>query len=211
MIAPNPKTGGGARWIYLAAWGAALQRELGSWEPLRDPAAKDRVAAAQTKARQFVAELYRRIPVLDSGARGSTNTFIQREIGDVLLTWENEAQLAVQQLGPGQVEIVVPPWSILAEPAVAVVDRVADKHGTRAVAQAYLEFLYSPQGQQLAARYYYRPADPSCLTASEWQRFPPLKLFTLDEVFGGWRTAQRTHFDDGQIFDQIYQPGSATP
>ncbi|MFO0870891.1 MAG: sulfate ABC transporter substrate-binding protein [Pirellulales bacterium] len=211
VITPNPKTSGGARWNYLAAWGSALKRELGGWEPLRDPAAADAVAAAQSKAQKFVAELFRRVPVLDSGARGSTNTFVQREIGDVLLAWENEAHLAVKDLGPGKIEIVVPSLSILAEPPVALVDKVVAKHGTREVAQAYLEHLYSPQGQQLAAKHFYRPARQELVSEEQRKQFAAVELFTIDEVFGGWNEAQRRHFDDGGIFDQIYQPTGATP
>lgn len=207
IITPNPKTSGGARWNYLAAWGFALHRELGLWAKLKDPAATQEVEAAEGKARAFVAEIFRRVPVLDSGARGATNTFVQREIGDVLLAWENEAHLAVQDLGPDKVEIVVPPLSILAEPPVTVVDKVAAKRGTLEIAQAYLEHLYSPQGQQLAAKHFYRPSKTDLVKADQRQIFATVELFTIDAVFGGWRTAQQKHFDDGGIFDQIYQPG----
>ncbi|MDW8039519.1 MAG: sulfate ABC transporter substrate-binding protein [Thermoguttaceae bacterium] len=203
IITPNPKTSGGARWNYLAAWGAVLKQELGDWKKLRDPAFSAQVAAAQQKARQFLKELFRRVPVLDTGARGATMTFVQRKIGDVLLAWENEALLAVKQLGPEQVEIVTPSISILAEPPVALVDAVADRLGTRQVAQAYLEFLYSPQGQQLAAKHFYRPVRPKDVAPELLAQFPKLELFTIEEVFGGWAKAQKEHFDDGGIFDQI--------
>ncbi|HEY6005601.1 MAG TPA: sulfate ABC transporter substrate-binding protein [Anaeromyxobacter sp.] len=191
VITPNPKTSGGARWNYLAAFAHALRKPGGD----------------EAKAREFVRALYKNVPVLDSGARGSTTTFVERGIGDVLLAWENEAFLAVEQLGKGRLEIVVPGASILAEPPVAVVDRNVDKHGTRAVAQAYLEFLYSPEGQEIAARSFYRPRDPQ-VAARHAARFPKVELFTVDTVFGGWQRAQATHFADGGVFDQIYTPGS---
>jgi sulfate/thiosulfate-binding protein len=190
VITPNPKTSGAARWNYLAAWAWALAQPGGD----------------EASARAFVTRLYRNVPVLDSGARGSTNTFVQRQIGDVLLAWENEAFLAVRELGPDALEIVVPSMSILAEPTVAVVDKVADKKGTRALAQAYLQFLYSPEGQALAAKHYYRPRSKAALAQSP-VRYPKLKLVTIDAVFGGWAAAQKKHFDDGGVFDQIYQPG----
>jgi sulfate transport system substrate-binding protein len=189
VITPNPKTSGAARWNYLAAWAFAL----------RQPGGNDATATA------FVTRLFKNVPVLDTGARGSTNTFVQRRIGDVLLAWENEAFLAVKELGPDKVEIVVPSLSILAEPPVAVVDKVVDKKGTRAVARAYLEFLYSPAGQTIAAKHYYRPRDPAALAAAP-VKFPQLKLVTIDEVFGGWEKAQKAHFADGGTFDQIYAP-----
>ncbi len=189
IISPNPKTSGGARWNYLAAWGYAL-RQTGS---------------SQATARQFVADLFKRVPVLDSGARGSTTTFVQRGIGDVLLAWENEAYLAIDE-APGKLEIVTPSFSILAEPPVAVVDRVVDRKGTRAVAEAYLQFLYSPEGQEIAARRHYRPRDPG-VAAKHASRFANVTLFTVDQMFGGWQRAQQTHFADGAVFDQIYSPG----
>ena len=190
VITPNPKTSGGARWNYLAAWGYALQKSGGD----------------ETKARDFVALLYKNVPVLDSGARGSTTTFVQRGIGDVLISWENEAFLAVKELGQGRFEIVAPSLSILAEPPVSLVDKVVDKRGTRAVAQAYLEHLYSAEGQEIAARHYYRPRLAS-VAAKYDKRFPKVKLFTIDELFGGWQKVQKTHFEDGGVYDQIYQPG----
>jgi sulfate transport system substrate-binding protein len=188
VVTPNPKTSGGARWNYLAAWGYALRR-YGN-----DPA----------RAQQFVADLYRNVPVLDSGARGSLTTFTERGVGDVFLSWENEAFLAVKELGPEKFDIVVPSVSILAEPPVAVVDRNVDRKGTRPVAQAYLEFLYTPEGQEIAARHYYRPRDP--LVAAKHRQVLNLKvnLFTIDEVFGGWTRAQTTHFNDGGVFDRIF-------
>ena len=185
VITPNPKTSGGARWNYLAAWGYAKAQGL-------DPAA-------------FVAALYRNVPVLDSGARGATTSFVERGLGDVLLTWENEAFLAVKDLGREDLEIVVPSVSIEAEPPVAVVDKVVDARGTRAVADAYLRFLYTDEGQRIAAEHYYRPRTPAI--AEEFaERFPKLTRFTVNDVFGGWRKAQAEHFADGARFDQIYQP-----
>ena len=207
VITPNPKTSGGARWNYLAAWGYALHRELRDLNALSVPDAAEKVSAAQAKAREFVAALYAKVPVLDSGARGSTTTFVQRGIGDVLLAWENEAFLAVQELGSEKVEMVVPSISIVAAPPVALVDKVVDKHGTRKVAQAYLEYLYSPTGQTIAAKHFYRPADPKGVPETDLARFPKLERFTIEQAFGGWRAAQKTHFDDGGIFDQIYKPG----
>jgi sulfate/thiosulfate transport system substrate-binding protein len=187
VITPNPKTSGGARWNYLAAWAWAL----------RQPGGDDQ------KAQAFVAKLYQHVPVLDTGARGSTTTFVQRGIGDVLLAWENEAFLALEELGPDQFEIVVPSLSILAEPPVTLVDHVADKHGTREVAQAYLEYLYSPTGQALAAKHFYRPVAPEHADPADLERFPEVELITIDDVFGGWQEAQSRHFADGGVFDQI--------
>jgi sulfate/thiosulfate-binding protein len=206
VITANPKTSGGARWNYLAAWGYALKKELGDLSRLKDPAQARAVAAAQERARAFVTALYQNVPVLDSGARGSTNTFVQREIGDVLLAWENEAFLAVQEIGADKIDIVVPSVSILAEPPVAVVDRYATRRGTVEVATAYLEYLYSPEGQRLAARHYYRPRIPAHADAADLGRFTELELFSIDEAFGGWQVTQKQHFDDGGIFDTIYQP-----
>lgn len=206
-ITPHPKTSGGARWNYLALWGYVLQKELGGFDALKDPAKKAEVAAAQAKAKETVANVIRRVPVLDSGARGATNTFVQKEMGDVLLTWENEALLAINELGPDKVDIVTPGVSILAEPPVAVVDEVVDKHGTRKAAEAYLEFLYTKQGQELVAKHFYRPANASAVDAKLLEKFPQVELFTVDQVFGGWKKAQAEHFDDGGVFDQIYTPG----
>jgi sulfate transport system substrate-binding protein len=207
VITPNPKTSGGARWNYLAAWGYALRRELGDLAKLSDPAAKAEVEAAQTKAKAFVAELYKHVPVLDTGARGATNTFVNNGIGDVLLAWENEAFLSIKEAGPGEFEIVAPSVSILAEPPVAVVEKVTEKNGTSAIAKAYLEHLYSPQGQQLAANHFYRPAIEMSVSAEQRQQVVQIELFKIENVFGGWAKAQAEHFDDGGSFDQIYRPG----
>jgi len=192
VITPNPKTSGGARWNYLAAWGYALKQPGGNAE----------------SAKAFVKRLYANTKVLDSGARGSTTTFVERGIGDVLIAWENEAYLSVKELGPDKFEIVTPSLSILAEPPVSVVDRNVDKRGTRKVASAYLDYLYSPEGQEIAAKNYYRPRDAK-VAAKYAKQFAPVKLLTVDADFGGWRAAQKTHFDDGGVFDQIYAPGSA--
>ncbi len=188
VITANPKTSGGARWAYLAAWGYALQAPGGS-------------AAA---AKDFVAKLYQNVPVLNSGARGSTTTFVEREVGDVLLAWENEAYLALNQFGADKFEIVYPSTSILAEPPVALVDKVVDRDGTRAVAQEYLNYLYTDDGQRIAAKHYFRPRLASA--AKYGPAFPKIKLFTVRDVAGGWQKAQATHFADGGVFDQIYQP-----
>ncbi len=186
IITPNPKTSGGARWNYLAAWAWAKRQPGGS----------------DVKAKEFVKKLFAQVPVLDTGARGSTTTFVQRGIGDVLLAWENEAFLAVSELGPDKLDIVVPPFSILAEPPVAVVDKIVDRKKTRAVAEAYLKFLYSTEGQEIAAKHHYRPSDPK-VAARYKAHFPELKLVTIQE-FGGWAVAQKAHFADGGTFDQIY-------
>ncbi len=187
VITPNPKTSGGARWNYLAAWGYALKQPGGS----------------DAAAREFVGRLYRNVKVLDTGARGSTTTFVERGLGDVFISWENEALLAIKELGPDKFEIVTPSLSILAEPPVAVLDRNADKRGTRAAAQAYLEFLYTPAAQEIIAQNYYRATDKT-VAARYAKQFAAVKLFTIDEVFGGWAKAQKTHFADGGVFDQIY-------
>jgi sulfate transport system substrate-binding protein len=187
VITANPKTSGGARWGYLAAYGYALKQPGGN----------------DAKARDFIAKLFGNVPVLDSGARGSTVTFAERGIGDVLLAWENEAHLSLKEFGADKFDIVYPPISILAEPPVAVVDKVVDRRGTRDVAQAYLEYLYSPEGQDIAARNFYRPTDPT-VAARYAKSFPRLTLFTIDDTFGGWAKAQKTHFADGGVFDQIY-------
>jgi len=208
VITPNPKTSGGARWNYLAAWAYSLKKDLGDLSALKDPAKKAEVDAAQAKAQAFVGRLFKRVPVLDSGARGSTTTFVQRGIGDVLLVWEYEAFLSIEELGPDQFEIVVPSLSILAEPPVAVVDANAKKHGTDAVAKAYLEHLYSPAGQKLAAKHFYRPRKPELADPADIARFPKVELVTIDGAFGGWAKAQKEHFDDGGVFDKIYTPGN---
>jgi sulfate/thiosulfate-binding protein len=187
VVTPNPKTSGGARWNYLAAWGYALKRNGGDAK----------------KAQEFVAALYRNVPVLDSGARGSLVTFTERGVGDVFISWENEAHLASKELGPDKFQIVTPSLSILAEPPVTVVDKNVDRKGTRELATAYLQFLYSPQGQQIAAENYYRPIDPKVLAKHE-KTFVKVNLFTIDELFGGWTRAQKEHFADGGVFDQIY-------
>ena len=189
VVTPNPKTSGGARWNYLAAWAYAL----------------DKYGHDDAKARDFIKRLYKNVPVLDSGARGSTTTFVEREIGDVLLAWENEAHLAIKQFGVGKFDIVTPPLSILAEPPVAVVDKVAKKRGTSDVARAYLEYLYSDEGQDIAGRNFYRPRSEKAAAKYAGQ-FSPVKLVTVDEVFGGWQKAQKAHFADGGVFDQIFQP-----
>jgi len=185
VITPNPKTSGGARWNYLAAWGYALRASHGD----------------QGKARAFVQALFRNVPVLDSGARGATTTFVERNLGDVLLAWENEAYLAVKELGPGKFEIITPSVSILAEPPVAVVDKNAQRHGTLDAAKAYLDFLFTLPAQQIAVKHHYRPRQ-----SAAGGSFAKVNLFTIDELFGGWHKAQATHFADGGVFDQIYQP-----
>ncbi len=187
VITPNPKTSGGARWNYLAAWGFALKK----------------YGNDEKKAQQFVGQILANVPVLDTGARGATTTFVERGIGDVLLAWENEALLALKELGPDKFDIVAPSLSILAEPPVTVVDKAVDRKGTRAVAQAYLEYLYAPEGQDLAGQNYYRPIDATA-AAKYARQFPKVTLFTIDEVFGGWAKAQKTHFADGGSFDQVY-------
>jgi sulfate/thiosulfate transport system substrate-binding protein len=208
VITPHPKTSGGARWNYLAAWGFILKRELKDLAKLHDPKQAEAVAQANAKAREFVAELFRHVPVLDSGARGATMTFVQRGMGDALLAWENEAFLALRETGGDKVDVVVPSVSILAEPSVALVDRVVDKYGTRQVAEAYLQYLYSPVGQTLAAKHFYRPRRAEGVPEQYIKQFPKVELFTIDDVFGGWPKAQAEHFNDGGIFDAIYKPGS---
>jgi sulfate transport system substrate-binding protein len=188
VITPNPKTSGGARWNYLAAYAYALKQNNND----------------DAKAREFVGKLFKNVPVLDSGARGSTTTFVERGIGDVFISWENEAFLAQKELGPDKFEIVIPSLSILAEPPVTIIDKTVDKRKTRAVAQAYLEYLYSEEGQEIAAKNYYRPTLASVAAKYEKQ-FPKVNLIKIDDVFGGWQKAQKTHFSDGGTFDQIYQ------
>ena len=189
VITPNPKTSGGARWNHLAAWGYALRQPGGN----------------EAKAKDFLGKLYKNVPVLDSGARGATTTFVERGIGDVLIAWENEAYLAVKELGPTKFDIITPSVSILAEPPVAVVDKFADKHGTRKVAEAYLNYLYTDEAQDIIAKNYYRPATDKAAKKYASQ-FAKVNLFTIDQVAGGWTAAQKAHFADGGIFDQIYQP-----
>ena len=189
VITPNPKTSGGARWNHLAAWGYALRQPGGS----------------EAKAKEFLGKLYKNVPVLDSGARGATTTFVERGIGDVLIAWENEAYLAVKELGPTKFDIITPSVSILAEPPVAVVDKFADKHGTRKVAEAYLNYLYTDEAQDIIAKNYYRPATDKAAKKYASQ-FAKVNLFTIEQVAGGWTAAQKAHFADGGIFDQIYQP-----
>jgi len=188
VITPNPKTSGGARWNYLAAWGYALQQNANN----------------EAKALEFERQLFKNVPVLDTGARGSSITFVQRGIGDVLVAWENEAYLAVNTAGKDKVEIIVPTVSILAEPPVSVVDKVANKKGTAVVAKAYLDFLYTPEGQEIAAKHYFRPR-LKAVADKYASQFAPVKMFTIDELFGGWAKAQKKHFDDGGTFDQIYK------
>lgn len=192
VITPNPKTSGGARWNYLAAWGYALKQPGGN----------------DDKAKDFVGKIYKNTKVLDSGARGSLTTFTERGIGDVLITWENEAYLAAKEFGTDKFEIVTPSISILAEPSVSVVDKFVDKHGTRKAAEEYLKYLYSPEGQDIAGKHYYRPRDAKAAEKYKPQ-FAEVKTFTIDEVFGGWAKAQDTHFKDGGVFDQIYTPGKS--
>ncbi|MCC5829230.1 MAG: sulfate ABC transporter substrate-binding protein [Phycisphaeraceae bacterium] len=205
VITPNPRTSGVAQWNYLAMWGYALRRELGSdfVAKMNDPAHARDVARAQQVAREFVASVYRNVAVMDSGARSATNTFIQRGIGDVLINWENESLLGSRDLDAAGLEMIVPTVSILAEPTVAVVERTAERRGNTDLARAYLEFLYSDFAQDLAGRYYFRPVTEKALTKYAHQ-FPALELFTVDEVFGGWAEALRVHFRDGGTFDQIY-------
>src|SRR3989441_8569926 len=190
VITPNPKTSGGARWNHLAAWAYALKQPGGN----------------DASAKEFIRKLYKNVPVLDSGARGATTTFVERGIGDVLIAWENEAILAIKELGPDKVQIVAPSLSILAEPPVAVVDKVVDKRGTRKVAEAYLQYLYSDEGQEIAAKNYYRPTSDKVAQKYAAQ-FPKIKLVTLSEIAGNWTQAQKTHFADGGVFDQVYAPG----
>ncbi len=187
VITPSPKTSGGARWNYLAAWAWALKQPGGS----------------EASAESFVKKLYKNVPVLDSGARGATVTFVERRIGDVLLAWENEAYLAVKELGPNKFDVIAPSLSILAEPPVSIVDKVVDKHGTRAIAEEYLRYLYSKEGQEIAARHFYRPRDPE-VAAKHAAQFPNIPLVTIDAVFGGWARAQAAHFADNGSFDRIY-------
>lgn len=191
VITPNPKTSGGARWNYLAAWGYALQQPGGN----------------EARAKEFVRSLYKNVKVLDSGARGSTTTFAERGIGDVLITWENEAYLALKEFGGDKFEIVTPSKSILAEPVVSVVDKVVDKKGTRAIAEGYLKYLYSDKAQTIIAKHHFRPRSETVLKANR-DNFVKVETFSIDKVFGGWNQAQKTHFDDGGVFDQIFAPST---
>lgn len=189
MITPSPKTSGGARWNYLAAWAWALKKYNGD----------------EAKVKDYMTRLYKNVPVLDSGARGATNTFVQRNLGDVLLAWENEAYLSINELGKDKFEIITPSLSMLAEPPVSWVDKNTEKHKTTAIAKAYLEYLYSPVGQDLVGKHYYRPR--SAAAAKKYaNQFGKVSLVSVDKVFGGWQKAQKTHFNDGGIFDQIYTP-----
>ena len=197
VVTPNPKTSGGARWNYLAAWAYELDRTR-----------NDKAGGDQAAARKFVEAIYRNVPVLDSGARGSTTTFAQRAVGDVLVAWENEAFLTLQEFGADKFEIVVPGFSILAEPPVSLVDQVVDKRGTRKVAEAYLEFLYTPAAQKIIAKNFYRPSKPDSADPADLARFPKIRLVTVDQAFGGWAKAQADHFAEGGTFDQIYKPGA---
>jgi sulfate transport system substrate-binding protein len=210
VVTPNPKTSGGARYNYLAAYGSELERALGGDLSRLASATPDELASAKAQAERFVGELYRHVPVQDTGARAATNTFVQRGIGDVLLAWESEAYLALRQMGPDSFDIVYPSISVLAEPPVALVDGVVDRKGTRAAAEAYLAFLYSPEGQDIAARNFFRPTDPTVL-AQYVNEFPPLRLFSVDDVFGGWRTAQKEHFADGGVYDRLFIAAATEP
>ena len=203
VITPNPKTSGGARWNYLAAYAYAIKQELGDLTNIDRNSEKFK--EADIKALEFVKKVYKNVPVLDSGARGATNTFVQRKIGDVLLAWENEAFLAINELGKDQFEIVVPTVSILAEPPVSVVDENAKKRATYNVSKEYLEYLYSPIGQKLAAKHYYRPAKPELVNQEDLKIFPNLELLKINDIFGSWQEAQKNHFDDGGSFDLIYK------
>jgi len=188
VITPNPKTSGGARWNYLAAWGSVLKKTNGD----------------QNKARDLLVRIHKNVPVLDTGARGSTTTFVERGIGDVFISWENEALLAVNEIGKDKFQVVYPSWTVLAEPSVSVVDKYSGKHGTKAISEEYLKYLYTEEGQRLAAKHYYRPRNEKVM-AEFSKQFPSVKTFTIDEMFGGWIKAQKVHFDDGGTFDQIYQ------
>jgi sulfate transport system substrate-binding protein len=204
VVAANPKTSGVARWSYLAGWGYILKKELGDLKKLHDPQFAKEVEAAQKKALAYTTEVYKHVESLDSGARGSTLAFVQREIGDVLLAWENEAVLAIKEFDPGKnkFDIVVPPISILAEPPVTIVDKIVDKRGTRKIAEAYLNFLYSKEGQEIVAKHFYRPRNKEILEKYS-KNFTEVELFTIDEVFGGWQKAQKEHFEDGGVYDQF--------
>jgi sulfate/thiosulfate-binding protein len=210
IITPNPKTSGGARWNYLAAWGFALERALGGDLGRLPSLSEAELTAAQAEAEAFVGELFRRVPVQDTGARAATNTFVQRGIGDVLLAWENEALLAAREMGAGAFDIITPSVSVLAEPPVALIDSVVDRKGTRAVAEAYLEYLYTPEGQDIVARHFFRPTNPVVVERYTTQ-FPQTRLFTVDSAFGGWAKAQSDHFGDGGTYDRLFEAASRAP
>ena len=204
IITPHPKTSGGARWNYLAAWGFALHRELGDLSKLHDPRQAEAVEAAQKKAKEFVGDLYHHVKILDSGARDATITFVRKNQGDVLIAWENEALQETQGPDAEKFDVITPSISILAEPPVAVVDTVVDRLGTRQVAEEYLKYLYSAEGQKIAAKNCYRPSDRKAVDAELLKPFADLKLFTVSDVFGGWQSAQKVHFADKGVFDEIY-------
>jgi sulfate transport system substrate-binding protein len=205
IVVAHPKSSGVARWAYLAGWGYALKRELGDLKKLHDPDAAAEVAAAQEKAKEYITALYKNVKTSAEGARGASQIFVQQKSGDVLLDWENQAELTINEFGRGGYEIVVPSVSILAEPPVAVIDKNVDKRGTRNVAEAYLKFLYSKEGQEIVAKHYYRPRDEEILKKYA-DNFVSVEMFTIDEVFGGWKKAQQVHFDNGGVFDQIHAP-----
>ena len=205
IVVADPKTSGVARWAYLAGWGYALKRELGDLKKLNDPDAAAEVTAAQERAKEYITALYKNVKTLPPGARTASQAFVQQKIGDVLLDWENQAELTIHEFGKDQYEIVVPSVSILAEPPVALIDQNVDKHGTRKVAEAYLEFLYTKEGQEIIAKHYYRPQDEEILKKYA-NNFVSVEMFTIDEVFGGWQKAQKEHFDNGGVFDRIYVP-----
>ena len=205
IVVAHPKTSGVARWAYLAAWGSTLQRELGDFAKLHDSSASTEVAAAHEKAQSYITALYKNVRTLPQGARSASQAFVSSKIGDVLLDWENQAEMTIHEVGKEQYEIVVPSVSILAEPPVALIDKNVDKRGTREVAEAYLEFLYSTEGQEIVAKHYYRPRDEE-IAEKYAKNFVSVKLFTLEEVFGTWQKAQTEHFETGGIFDQIYAP-----
>jgi len=204
IVVAHPKTSGVARWAYLAGWGYVLKKELGDLKKLHDPGAAAEVAAAQEKAKEFITALYKNVVILPKGARDASQAFVQQQNGDVLLDWENQAELTINEVGKGEYEIVVPSVSILAEPPVAIIDQNVDKRGTRKVAEAYLKFLYSDVGQDMVARHYYRPRNEDILKKYAENFVLEIEMFTIDDVFGGWQKAQKTHFEDGGVFEQIY-------
>ena len=208
IVVAHPKTSGVARWAYLAGWGYVLKKELGDLAKLHDPGAASEVTTAQAKAKEFITALYKNVVNLPAGARSASQVFVQNQQGDVLLDWENQAKLTINEFGEGKCDIIVPSISILAEPPVAIIDQNVDKRGTRKVAESYLNFLYSKEGQDIVAKHYYRPRDEEILAKyTERGNFVSVELFTIDDVFGGWQKAQQEHFDDGGVFDQIYGIG----